>query len=471
MGIYCYVVEKYKIFIHKLFLIIYCLLATMSFYSFANIIADTQAPKDQQPEIHHYIENKKLCMTQNAHCQGAIFTTINIVTPNEQGISHNKYDELSLTFGPGHNKLFFNNQKIDAPGFVGNPNLVDKTAKVILNEVTSNKPSLLHGDLAVIGSQAHVIIANPSGIYCNNCQFSNMGHVTLTTGVPVFNSDILMGYDIQQGAVSIGRNGLKHHDGSDTFLNLFSTSLTVEGEVRAEDILVVIGKSHISFTDIGERFDIKPRDNCPYNSANVAIDVTKLGGMYTNKIFLYANSGGIQNKGMIDAKTVANLVSTSFIKNSSGRIYAPKLKLRSVGDIDNIDGKIKSERHGLDYQANEKFGIRISGRNVNNRAGSIYANSGYTSIKAKGFFNNWDGVIKSNALSGPADIRIKAKIITNDYGQIVTSQNIQIDASELRNNKGRIISAFKNVDLGYKTLISEEGIIHAGIEVNRTIKP
>ncbi|WP_235895166.1 hypothetical protein [Yersinia alsatica] len=92
-------------------------------------------------------------------------------------------------------------------------------------------------------------------------------------------------------------------------------------------------------------------------------------------------------------------------------------------------------------------------------------------LKLRFFFNNWDGVIKSNALSGPADIRVKAKIITNDYGQIVTSQNIQIDASELRNNKGRIISAFKNVDLGYKALISEEGTIHAGIEVNRTIKP
>ncbi|MEQ9720162.1 filamentous hemagglutinin N-terminal domain-containing protein [Yersinia alsatica] len=471
MGICCHIVVKYKFFIYNFFLIIFYLLTTIGFYSFANIVADTQAPKSHQPEIHHYIENEKLCMTQNAHCQGATFTTVNIVTPNEQGLSHNKYDELSLTFGPGYNKLFFNNQRIDAPGFVGNPHLVDKTAKVILNEVTSNKPSLLHGDLAVIGPQAHVIIANPSGVYCNNCQFSNMGHVTLTTGVPVFNADILIGYDIQQGAISIGRSGLKHHDGSDTFLNLFSTSLTVEGEVRAEDILAVIGKSHIRLTDVGEKFDIKLVDNCPYNSANVAIDVTKLGGMYTNKIFLYANSGGIQNKGIIDAKTVANLVSTSFIKNSSGRIYTPKLKLRSVGDIDNIDGKIKSERHGLDYPVNEKFGVRISGRNVNNRAGSIYANSGYTSIKAKGSFNNWDGVIKSNALSGPADIRIKAKTITNDYGQIVTFQNIQIDASELRNNKGRIISAFKNVDLGYKTLISEEGIIHAGIEVNRTIKP
>lgn len=470
MVLYCHVVAKYNI-IYKSCLIIPFLLTITSFCSFANVVADMKAPKHQQPEMHHYIERKKLCMTQNAHCQVTIFTTINIVTPNEKGLSHNKYDEFSLDLGRGYNKLLFNNLEVDSPSFVGNPNLVDKIAKVILNEVTSNKPSILHGELSVIGSQAHVIIANPSGIYCNNCQFSNATNVILTTGKPVVNAGFLTGFEVNQGAIRIGRSGLKYNNASDTFLNLFSASLTVEGEIRAEDIMTAIGKNHVGFTEVNEKVDIKPIDNGLYNSTNVAIDVTQLGGMYANKIFLYANSGGIQNKGMIEADIVANLVSTSFIKNNGGRIYAPKLKIRSLGDVDNIDGKIKSERQSLDYKVSERFGIRISGHNVNNRAGSIYANSGYTSIEAKKFFNNWDGVVKSNTLSGPADIRIKAKTITNDYGQIVTSQNIQIDTSELKNNKGRIVSAFKDVDLHYKKLIGEEGVIHAGVEVKRTIKP
>lgn len=445
----------------------------MTPFLFAKVIVDANAPKHQQPGVNKYIEEMKTCKAQDVYCQGAVFTTINITTPTKQGISHNKYEEFNLLFGRGHNKIFFNNLKVDGPGFVGNPNLVEKSARVILNEVTSNKQTELYGSLAVIGPAAHVIIANPSGIRCNNCQFNNTNHVTLTTGVPVFSrAGNLMGYHVAQGNISIDKNGLSHNDDFDTYLDLFSSSLTIDGEIRSGDIAIATGKLDINYAPIGKLLNVKPiYDYIDEYKTNLVVDVTQLGGMYANKIFIFTKSGGVRNKGVIDARTIAHLISTSFINNSNGRISAPKIKLRSGGNIDNIGGRIKSDRQGLDFKVDEKFGIRISGHNVNNKTGSIYTNSGLTSITADYTINNTQGMIKSNASAGSADIQLKAKTVDNDYGNIITSQDIQIDTNELSNNKGRIVSAFSDIELRYKRFPGDTGVIHGGLDVIRTLKP
>ncbi len=351
--------------------------------------------------------------------------------------------------------------------------MIDKSAKVILNEVTSDKQTELHGNLTIVGPAAHVIIANPSGIRCNGCQFHNTNHVTLTTGTPVFSrAGNLMGYHVAQGNISIDRNGLRHNDDFDAYLDLFSSSLTIDGEIRSGDIAIATGKLNINYAPVGKLLNVKPiYDYIDEYKTNLVVDVTQLGGMYANKILIFAKSGGIKNKGVIDARTTANLISSSFISNSNGRISAPKIKLRSSGNINNIRGRIKSERQGLDFKVDEKFGIRITGHNVNNKTGSIYANSGLTSISADYTINNVQGVIKSNASAGSADIQLKAKTVDNDYGNIITSQNILIDTNELSNNKGRIVSAFSDIELRYKRFPGDAGVIHGGLDVIRTLKP
>ncbi|HDL7412946.1 TPA: heme utilization protein, partial [Yersinia enterocolitica] len=109
--------------------------------------------------------------------------------------------------------------------------------------------------------------------------------------------------------------------------------------------------------------------------------------------------------------------------------------------------------------------------NFNNKTGSIYTNSGLISIAADYTINNMQGVIKTNASAGAADIKLKAKTVDNDYGNIITSQNILIDTNELSNNKGRIVSAFSDIELRYKRFPGDAGVIHGGLDVIRTLKP
>ena len=56
------------------------------------------------------------------------------------------------------------------------------TAKVIVNEVTSGRPTALNGFMEVAGRAASVVVANPDGIRVNGGGFINTSRAVLTTG-------------------------------------------------------------------------------------------------------------------------------------------------------------------------------------------------------------------------------------------------------------------------------------------------
>ncbi|HGJ5863654.1 MAG TPA: filamentous hemagglutinin N-terminal domain-containing protein [Arsenophonus nasoniae] len=112
------------------------------FYSFhvtasQNIIVDNSKKIDLSVEIKDEIEH------------------INIEKADENGISHNYYKKFNVS---------------TKGAVLENTNEV--AAKIIVNEVTSEKKSLLKGELAVNGQPAELIIANPNGIKCRSCWFS-----------------------------------------------------------------------------------------------------------------------------------------------------------------------------------------------------------------------------------------------------------------------------------------------------------
>lgn len=111
---------------------------------------------------------------------------INIKNPNQNGVSHNQFDEFSVQDG-----VIFNNSLKDGNsqigGWVGkNPNL-KQNANTIINEISSKQASNINGAVEVFGKSANLIFANENGFSVNGAAFLNTKGVTLSTGK--FNGD------------------------------------------------------------------------------------------------------------------------------------------------------------------------------------------------------------------------------------------------------------------------------------------
>ncbi|CFR14248.1 filamentous hemagglutinin N-terminal domain-containing protein [Yersinia kristensenii] len=451
-------------------IILHCFLYLTIPFSYAEIIVDKNAPQHQQPSLSSiYIRGSKAhCKALNANCRGANYTTINIQSPNEQGISHNKYVKFDVLTGAGYDKVSLNNFLASAA--TGNPNLTTVPAKIILNEVTSGHQTLLNGSLIVAGEKAHVIIANPAGIHCNGCDFSNIDHVTLTSGLAVFSGGYFRGYNVTEGVIEVGNDGLTLVDNTEAYLDIFSRSLNVGGEIRANDILSIIGKHAISYAPIGGNVNVSSLAGfTSKNKDNIGIDVNHLGGMYANKIFIFSRDGGVKNSGIIHADKIINITSNRFIINN-GRISAENIRLRSLALIDNQQGTIKNIKHFSGFETNEKSGINIVGKIIDNKKGYIYSNLGGVVIDAKSRFYNAYGLVKTVGSYGDADIKIKSGTVHNFNGVITTTNNISINTDNFKNNQGRVVSAFGTVNLRYKTLEDTTGVLHGGMGVKKTIK-
>ncbi len=110
-------------------------------------------------------------------------------------------------------------------------------ARTIVNQVTSTDPSLIQGNIAVLGPRANVIIANPNGITVDGGSFTNTGNVALTTGQVSFNDFTTGAGQLQRnvvlntgaGAINIGPGGLA---GAMLNLELIAKQVRVAGAVQ-----------------------------------------------------------------------------------------------------------------------------------------------------------------------------------------------------------------------------------------------
>ncbi|HGO5856895.1 TPA: filamentous hemagglutinin N-terminal domain-containing protein, partial [Mannheimia haemolytica] len=358
------------------------------------IQADSTAPKNQQPII---------LQTANGLPQ------INIQTPNDKGLSHNKYSQFDVAEkGAILNNSRTNTATQQAGMVQGNPYLARGEAKVILNEVNSSKPSVMKGYVEVAGKKAEVIIANPSGLHCDGCGIINSDRATFTTGKPQINNGNLDSFVVEKGKVKVSGKGMDNSRVDYTDIIARETQANA-GIWSKKETTVITGKNTVKRSASDKNLQII-HTNQPLageEKPTVAIDVGELGGMYAGKIHLIGTEHGVgvRNAGHIGASAETLTIDSQGRIVNTGTFNAEKaVQLNAQHGIDN-QGKIENKQG--DIQFNSKADIQNSG-----------------SIVARG-----------------GNIQKKAETKIQQSGETVAKGNITYTARQIHADKNSLIAA------------------------------
>lgn len=225
---------------------------------------------------------------------------VNINRPGASGVSMNTYNQFDVP-KPG---IILNNSPINVQtqlgGIIGgNPNFqAGDAACLIVNQVNSNNPSFIRGKVEIGGAAAQLVIANQAGLVVDGGGFLNTSRATLTTGNPNFGPDgSLTGFNVNQGLISVVGAGLDTANVDQ--VDLLARAVQINAKAYAKTLNVVAGSNQVDYNTLNAT-PIAANGPAP----TIAIDVSQLGGMYANRVFLVSseNGVGVANAGDIAAQ-------------------------------------------------------------------------------------------------------------------------------------------------------------------------
>lgn len=407
----------------------------------AELTVDTGAPKGNQAELIKAPNGVPI---------------VNIVTPNSQGLSHNKFSNFNVD----PQGLILNNSKTIAntqlAGYISyNPNLTGNNAKLILNEVTGTSKTLLRGYTEVAGLAADVIVANPNGISVNGGGFINTPNATLTTGRPIMNGNLVQGFNVGGGSIIFEGDGFNGNNIAK--VNLYAKALQLNAKLYADELNVVTGENNIALDGT-----VTSQNK---SGSGISIDSSMLGGIYANTITLKSTDKGIGVNLPPEVLAQNSLELTSDGSIVASKVVAgTKIALTSESANVNITGDISANTIAL----NAGKELLVATDKVIDAASDMTIVAG--NITNKGELNALSGTGKSSitalqtidneGLIGGYDVDVKANSIDNT-GAIYSKNNLAITAQTLDNSG--LIRSNKTMDLLVENSLTnqKEGVIYS----------
>ncbi|MBD2785085.1 DUF637 domain-containing protein [Xenorhabdus sp. DI] len=400
----------------------YSLIYFMGVYPGNSVFANTLIPEDSQIQIQN-ISNIPI---------------INIVTPNNSGVSHNTFKEFNVD---AQGLVLNNSLDTTNSQLVGqiekNYNFNENTAQVIINEVTGGNKSQLLGKLEVAGDTASVLISNPNGIICNGCGFINTYEGVIATGKPNFDKEgELQALEVTKGNIVIGEKGLYGREADS--VSIISRALELNGNIQGKTIDITQGTNKINFKEGTIIGNIKSDSQKP----KLAIDTKFLGGMYADKIRILATENGVgtnlvnlettkedisvsvngsSNLKNITAKTDLNIGAKEINIESDSNVIA-KNSIIFAGNVNNKGNVISND--DIRILGNEFINYNHAYLQANN---NIWIQKNAGGDKSKEVLNK--GVIKTNE----GDLIIRSETITNGEDTLELNYNtlLKIDKPEV----------------------------------------
>ena len=288
---------------------------------------------------------------------------INIVAPEKNGISHNKFIEFNV----GEEGVIFNNNStkpyVDTKlgGIVEkNTNLNGKEATAILNEVSGKNKSYLDGPVEIAGQKADFILANENGITVNGGGFINTSGVTLTTG-KVNNENLNI--DVTKGHINIEGEGVNT---SGSYFNIISQTIEVSGQISSRegqndaDLNFIAGNNKVDLSNKNKP-EVKGQTNGEKATKNFGIYAGPLGAMYGNNIRLISTTEGlgVRHEGLIRSKGDITIDAKGDI--SIGGLNSEKnIEVKGVGKLETIDGTYKVDGKTYNYSITSTKGVKLN---------------------------------------------------------------------------------------------------------------
>jgi len=385
---------------------------------------------------------------------------VNISTPNQSGISHNKYNDYNV----GKEGLILNNAtgKLNQTQLGGliqnNPNLkAGLEAKGIINEVTGSNRSQLQGYTEVAGKAANVIVANPYGITCNGCGFINTPNATLTTGKPVLDANgKLQSLDVTKGAVTIEGAGLDASQ-SDA-VSIISRATEINAGLYAKDLKVIAGANRVAAD--GSVSTLKGEGTAP----KVAVDTGALGGMYASRIRLVSSEKGLGvNLGNLNARQgdISLDASGKLVVNnslSSGAFTAKGQSLTLTGD----------HKAGGDIVASAQEALALNSAQISSGQDLQLFSSGVLSQNSGSLSAARDTTVSAKQLTQHAEaqagagrnLAVTATDTATLLGKNAADQNATLSAGVLKT--GSSVSAVNNLSIKATQSAVLDGSLVAG---------
>ncbi|RXV64138.1 filamentous hemagglutinin N-terminal domain-containing protein [Burkholderia stabilis] len=324
-------------------------------------------------------------------------------------------------------------------------------ARTIVNQVTSTNPSLIQGNINVLGPRANVILANPNGITVDGGSFTNTGHVVLSTGQVSFADVTIAPGTIQRnvvlntdrGAITIGAGGLS---GTMLGLDLIAKQLAVNGTIE-NDYKNPIGVPGFIRGTIGSSVTtwdggLSPTDNSHdwqigmsspgASSKALAVDITAAGGLTAGRVELVVTDqgAGVRSLGSLYANA-GDAVVTSNGDITIGRTASPNGSIKAADVSITTSGAVSLQ------------GAQVSaGNNATVTAGSIAQSDDATGPSTLGAGNAMS-LTSSSTITSIGSV-IQTGVATNDArsgGDLTLTAAGNIVNGSSANNQGVMFAA------------------------------
>lgn len=287
-------------------------------------------------------------------------------------------------------------------------------ARLIVNQVTSTNPSLIEGDLAVLGSRANVILANPNGMTVNGGSFTNIGHMALATGLvdippTLSHAQPYVTINTSQGVVVVGPGGMA---GTLIGLELIAKTAQVNGPIENRYSSPTAGVRSIggasqTVIDSG----LSPSDNnndwlvvakqTLTNPNAIAVDVSSAGSITSGHVQMIVTEqgAGVRHEGT----TFAN--AGDFMIWSNGSVEFTRTSTATAAGSLNVIATDTIAVNGATLKAGAA--ALVSGGTTAFAGGSLIASNGID-IDAGTFVSQKEGASGAAIASSKAGVSIKA---------------------------------------------------------------